>query len=655
MTVGGMKIGEAFVEVRPDTHGFKGEAERSILGPIKGIALAAGGALAAAGVGSLLKDSIGEAREAIKVQKQTEAVLKSTGGVAGVTSKHIGDLATKLSNLAGVDDELIQSGENVLATFTNVKNGAGKGNDVFDQATTAALNMSAALGTDLQGSIIQVGKALNDPIKGVTALQRVGVSFTEKQKAQIKTLVDSGKTLDAQKLILKELGTEFGGAAAASADPMQKLGVVFKNLEETVGLALLPTLSKVSAFLANNLPHALDTVGKAFGKIKSLLLPIIANVAAQWFLFIHALKSGFTENEGTSIERFALILRNQVWPVVKQVASFIKDHFKPVLVGLGIAVAALISPWLLVVGAVAAAAAGAVYAYKHFATFRDTVDELADVAKSAFEAFRVVVDRVVIIVTDLWARFGSTLISKLRIAANAIVDVIQGALKILTGVFDLIKAVLTGKWGDAWDAILKILAGAWQAIGGVLRAALAGLSLIFEGAKAGISAAWSAIWHGLATLVTDIVVTPAKSAFDGLVFFVAGMPGRIASAAKGMFNGIKDAFKAAINIVIGWWNGLDFKVPKVHIKGTNIDVGGFTFGTPDIPKLAAGGIVRARPGGTLVLAGEGGRDEAVVPLSRGGLPLDRPLELHVHTKDDPQRIYTTTVRALRDAAFLLGA
>jgi hypothetical protein len=54
-----------------------------------------------------------------------------------------------------------------------------------------------------------------------------------------------------------------------------------------------------------------------------------------------------------------------------------------------------------------------------------------------------------------------------------------------------------------------------------------------------------------------------------------------------------------------------------HIPGVG-KVGGFTLGTPDIPKLAGGGIVKARPGGTLVLAGEGGRDEAVVPLPHGG-------------------------------------
>ena len=119
-----------------------------------------------------------------------------------------------LERKTGVDGDQIQSGENMLLTFTNVRNEVGKGNDIFNQATSTVLDMSVALGQDTKSSAIQLGKALNDPVKGVTALQRVGVTFTAQQKDQIKTLVDSGNTLDAQKIILRELDKEFGGSAA---------------------------------------------------------------------------------------------------------------------------------------------------------------------------------------------------------------------------------------------------------------------------------------------------------------------------------------------------------------------------------------------------------------------------------------------------------
>ena len=62
-----------------------------------------------------------------------------------------------------------------------------------------------------------LGKALNDPIKGVDGADAgVGIQFTEPQKKQIKTLVATGHTLEAQKLILRELNKEVGGRAAAA-------------------------------------------------------------------------------------------------------------------------------------------------------------------------------------------------------------------------------------------------------------------------------------------------------------------------------------------------------------------------------------------------------------------------------------------------------
>jgi phage-related minor tail protein len=64
------------------------------------------------------------------------------------------------------DDEIIQKTITQLLTFTNIAGTA------FDRGAQAALNMSTVLGQDLQSSAIQVGKALNDPVAGVTALQR---------------------------------------------------------------------------------------------------------------------------------------------------------------------------------------------------------------------------------------------------------------------------------------------------------------------------------------------------------------------------------------------------------------------------------------------------------------------------------------------------
>lgn len=205
----------------------------------------AGGITAAVGaLGYFVKS----AAESQAVAAQVEAVIKSTGGAAGVTAQEVDKLATSLALKSGVDDEAIASGQAVLLTFTNVRNEVGAGNDIFNQATKTILDMSVALGTDLQSANIQVGKALNDPIKGITALTRVGVTFDEQTKKQIKTLVESGKTMEAQKIILAELRREFGGSAEAAGNTFNGkiniLKVSLGNLAETIGQQLLPYVTK---------------------------------------------------------------------------------------------------------------------------------------------------------------------------------------------------------------------------------------------------------------------------------------------------------------------------------------------------------------------------------------------------------------------------
>ncbi len=198
------------------------QMQKTMGNAMKGIAAS----VATIGVGVVFQQLTKNIDEAESSIAQVNASIRSTGGAAGVTAKQVEDLAQSIKKMTGVDDDAVRSMESVLLTFTKV------GKTVFPQATQAIVDMSVKLGTDLKSSAIQVGKALNDPIKGVSALQRVGVSFTESQKALIKSLVDSGKSLEAQKIILRELETEFGGAAAAARDT---LGGALKALDVSVG------------------------------------------------------------------------------------------------------------------------------------------------------------------------------------------------------------------------------------------------------------------------------------------------------------------------------------------------------------------------------------------------------------------------------------
>ena len=211
------------------------------------------GAAALGGLVATIKIGVDEFMQAEKVTAQTNAVLKSTGSVANVTKRQVDQLGTSIMRKSGMDDEAVKSAENLLLTFTNVRNEAGKGNDVFSQATKITADLSVAFGKDLNGSAILVGKALNDPVKGLGALSRVGIQFSEDQKKVIKGLVESGDTMKAQKMILKELETQVGGSAAAYGETLSgKLAIAretFRNLAGDLVSAFMPAIANAASAL----------------------------------------------------------------------------------------------------------------------------------------------------------------------------------------------------------------------------------------------------------------------------------------------------------------------------------------------------------------------------------------------------------------------
>lgn len=185
-----------------------------------------------------------EYTEAARVGAQTGNVIKSTGGAAKVTRNEVETLAGALSLKTGIDDEAIQSGSNLLLTFKNIRNEAGKGNRMFDRATAGALDLSAAGFGSVESASKMLGKALNDPVKGLATLGKAGVTFTEQQKTQITGLAESGDMLGAQSLIMRELESQVKGSAAAQAQPIDKMRVGFGNLAESMAGIFAPEVNR---------------------------------------------------------------------------------------------------------------------------------------------------------------------------------------------------------------------------------------------------------------------------------------------------------------------------------------------------------------------------------------------------------------------------
>lgn len=245
--------------------------------------IAGAGAIASATVtapiGALFGSSIAAARESAQATAQARQAIASMGPAAGRTLPQLRAFAGRLQDISLYDDDdILRKVTANMLTFGTI---AGRN---FDRAQIAALNLSARLGQDLQSSTIQVGKALNDPIKGITALRRVGIQFDDQQKKQIKTLVESGNVARAQAIILDELGREFGGAANAArkADPGGALTVQWGNFQEAIGGVLLqylpPLLAQLTQLLTrfNNLDSGTQGFIVALLAIAAVAGPVLA-------------------------------------------------------------------------------------------------------------------------------------------------------------------------------------------------------------------------------------------------------------------------------------------------------------------------------------------------------------------------------------------
>ena len=167
------------------------------------------------------------------------------GNQTGAVTKRLRDFADATMKQTAIDDEVIKATQAKLLTFKNLAQTADVMGGAMDRATLAAIDLAAAGFGSAETNATQLGKALQDPIKGITALARAGVTFTQQEKDKIKVLVESGKMLEAQDMILSAIETQVGGTAAATVTGSAKMAAAFGEMQEAIGTALLPVLEQL--------------------------------------------------------------------------------------------------------------------------------------------------------------------------------------------------------------------------------------------------------------------------------------------------------------------------------------------------------------------------------------------------------------------------
>lgn len=545
----GTVLGSAIYEIGIDDSKFTtglDNAERKAGGSVSAISsigsklavfgLAAGGVkVLTSAIGGFLSDAM----ESQKVSAQTEAVIKSTGGAAGLSAAQIGDMASSLSKIVPIDDETIQSAENMLLTFTNI------GKDVFPDATKAALDMATALGTDPVAAATTLGKALQDPVAGVSALQRVGVRLTDQQKEQVKAMVDAGDAAGAQALILKELQTEFGGSAEAAGKTfggqMTILNTKIGNVKEQIGMALIPAILALAGVFSS----AIDAAQPLIGFISDNIKPVLIGLATALLVVV--------------VPAFV------AWALAAGAAA--------------LATLTALAPVILTAAAVGLAAAGLYEIWNHnFLGIRDITKTIIDwlspyvstavdgvkvaietaitaaraVFDTVFPAIQAVVETVMPILSTVVGTYIGLVQREIELAVGAVKWAFDNVFMPIQGVVSDVLSTISGLvdtlWSGGSGAVSKIT-GAVDTAKGYFDTVFVPIQGVVNDVFTTISSLVDTLWTGATGGVQKILggVSAIAGVFDYKTWLGYG---------SGIINGLVDGINAA-------WQGIQDKIDAV--------------------------------------------------------------------------------------------
>ena len=566
---------------------------------MKGVAGAMAAAFAVQKVAEFVGSAINHAETMNSLYSETAQIIEATGEAAGISAGQIKDMNKEMAFRLGISKDKVTEVSNVLLTFKEITG------DTFGRAQELTLDMAQAMKIDAKSAAVQMGKALNDPVKGVTALARAGVQFTDAQREQIDAMVESGDVAGAQNLILEEMANQFGGVAEATADSTAKIGLVKDEVMEAIGNVMLPLVDKLATWMVDVLLPAF----KSFSKW-------IAENVPPWY------------------KKYIKPTMDQIMKVAGKVIGWLSDFWEK-------------------------------NGDKIVANVKEVVGIVINYYMSIFNLYKRVLGPVIAWLADMWERYGDQIMDAMRAWWDVISTIISFIWDEIKNLVRLVTAIFNGDWAEAWEIaqemaqrlgdfmreipgkILGYLESLLRLIGPVLRdiGEAIGKKLVEKGQQFldFMRDLPGKVLGYLSNLVRDIgpkAKEIGKKLVDNMVSGVGGMASAIRSSASSAARGMMNAF-------IGKWNQLD---PRIKLP--SMDLFGHHYGgqqspdlLPDLPYLAKGGVVL---GPTLAVLGEAG-PEAVIPLSGTNTPGGNTYQITIQTlTGDPVAIGESLVELITE-------
>lgn len=545
---------------------------------------AAGAAVAGLGAGALTKTLIGAGESASTAAGRIEHVAGNLG-IFGDDHTAVADRlvenSKRMAQNTGVDPVAIQEAQAMLLTFDSLSDSADTAGGKFDRVTQISMDLAAQGFGSVDQNARMLGRALEDPERGMTRLERMGVVLNDTQKDQVTAMMEAGDAAGAQALLLGEAEKASKGTAEATADASDKMAVSWQLASQSLGEAMLPAFEAfteaamdVAEWVSENEELALGLAGTIAGLAGAVL----------------------AVNAGVMIYKATMV----AWTVATKAATFAQKALN---------LAMRMNPIGIIITLIAALVAGLIWFFTQTETGKAIWQGFMDWLASAWEwikttavtVFNGIVDAIVGAwnwikdkTTEIWDTVvnwikdnWSTIVDflallnpvtavirhwdKIKAATKAVWDWIVDKIKT---VWDgIINAVTTAvnkvkEWiSNAWNAIKRTTANVWNniknAIGNVLRDVISTVVNRVNRIRAKMVNAWARV-KSVTSNAWNNIKNAVSNGISGAVSFVAGLPGRAVSALgnigsklynsgwamiDGFKNGIVNAFNNAVNAV----------------------------------------------------------------------------------------------------------